>query len=161
MQNTPEDLMRLAIEMAKEAYKIGEVPVGCVIADEEGNVISTGYNRSITDNDPSAHAEMVAIRNAGEVLKNYRMPGLSLYVTLEPCCMCSGAIIHARFSKVYYGASDLKTGACGSVFDVISDPRHNHRVECIGGVLADECSKMLSDFFKERRLQKKNEALKS
>ncbi|SFS62514.1 tRNA(adenine34) deaminase [Succinivibrio dextrinosolvens] len=153
--------MRLAMEMAKEAYRIGEVPVGCVIADAEGNVISTGYNRSITDNDPSAHAEMVAIRNAGNILNNYRMPGLSLYVTLEPCCMCSGAIIHARIAKVYYGASDLKTGACGSVFNVMSDPRHNHSVECIGGILADECSKMLSDFFRERRIQKKAEAQKS
>ncbi len=147
--------MRVAIEMAKEAYAIGEVPVGAVIADDEGNIIATGYNRSITDNDPSAHAEMVAIRNAGRAIENYRMPGLSLYVTLEPCSMCSGAIIHARISKVYYGASDLKTGACGSVFDVISDPRHNHKVECTGGILEDECSKMLSDFFKERRLQKK------
>ncbi len=143
--------MAMALELARTAASLGEIPVGCVITDDAGNLIAEGYNRTISDNDPTAHAEIVALRAAGEKLSNYRLPLLNLYVTLEPCCMCSGAIIHSRIASVYYGASDPKTGACGSVFNVLNDDRHNHKVEIHGGIMAEECSKLLSDFFKERR----------
>ena len=151
MQSIDEHFMQLAIEQAKIAYDLGEVPVGCIITDEDNNIIATGYNQTILSSDPSAHAEIVALRKAGKLLSNYRLINLNLYVTLEPCCMCSGAMIHSRISNLIYGAHDLKTGACGSVFNIITDPRHNHKVNVRGGILSDECSKILSDFFKERR----------
>lgn len=150
-----EDYMALALDQALEAYKIGEIPVGAVIIDNYGNIVSKGFNRTITDNDPSAHAEIVALRNAGNTLANYRLPDLSLYVTLEPCCMCSGAIIHARIQNVYFGAYDLKTGACGSMFNVLIDDRHNHKVNVEGGYLEKECSELLSNFFRARRQMQK------
>ncbi len=151
LDKSPEYFMARALELARTAYSIGEIPVGCVITDEEGNLIAEGYNRTISDNDPTAHAEIVALRAAGVKLSNYRLPLLNLYVTLEPCCMCSGAIIHSRIKSVFYGASDPKTGACGSVFNVLNDARHNHTVMIQGGIMADECSEILSKFFKERR----------
>ena len=146
-----EKYMQEAIKMAKEAQLIGEVPVGAVIVDDNGAIIARGMNRVIIDNDPSSHAEIVAMRKAGSSIKNYRFVNLSLYVTLEPCVMCSGAIIHGRFKNLIFGAYDKKTGACGSVFDVISDTRHNHRVNVIGGVCENECKEMLQSFFKQRR----------
>ena len=153
--NIHDKMMSLALKEAFKAYKLGEIPVGCVITDENNELVATGFNRTIIDNDPSAHAEIVALRKAGEKLQNYRLVNLNLYVTLEPCTMCSGAIIHARIKRVYFGAYDLKTGACGSVFNVLNDDRHNHKVEIYGGILKEERSSMLSDFFKARRKMQK------
>lgn len=147
--------MELALEEAYKAYQIGEVPVGAVLVNEDGEVVGRGYNRTIIDNDPTSHAEVVALRNAGIAMNNYRLVNLDLYVTLEPCMMCCGAIIHARLRKVIFGAYDKKTGACGSVFDLITDPKHNHKVTCLSGILEQECSSLLSEFFKNRRKCKK------
>lgn len=152
-----EILMKRAIELALEAEKIGEVPVGAVIADDNYNIIAEGYNRTITDHDPSAHAEIVALRKAGCKLSNYRLVDLSIYVTLEPCCMCVGALIHSRIKNVYFGAYDKKTGACSSVFCLSDDVRHNHHLNVQGGFLEKECADLLSSFFKRRRLEKKIE----
>ncbi|WP_429109533.1 tRNA adenosine(34) deaminase TadA [Aeromonas media] len=153
--------MRHAMALAARAEGIGEIPVGAVLVlgDE---VVGEGWNRSISAHDACAHAEIMAIRAAGITLENYRLLDTTLYVTLEPCCMCAGALIHSRVKRVVYGARDLKTGAAGSVFDILQDPRHNHRVVLTGGVLAEACSAQLSDFFKRRRAEKKaaREALK-
>lgn len=142
--------MALAQRAADEARRAGEVPVGAVIVlgDE---VIATGFNHPIHAHDPSAHAEMVALRAAAQRLENYRLPGCELYVTLEPCLMCSGAIMHARIARVVYGATDPKTGACGSVVDVFANAQLNHHTSVTGGVLADECGHALKNFFAERR----------
>ena len=155
MQGLPEDVqfMSLAIEQAQAAQRTGEVPVGAVVVDAQGNVLGTGFNRTITDSDPTAHAEIVALRAAAQHLDNYRLPGLSLYVTLEPCVMCIGAMLHARLARVVYGASDPKTGACGSVLDVGAVARLNHHTTVIGGVLAEPCGNMLRQFFRERRMK--------
>ena len=153
--------MRHAMALAARAEGIGEIPVGAVLVlgDE---VVGEGWNRSISAQDACAHAEIMAIRAAGITQQNYRLLDTTLYVTLEPCCMCAGALIHSRVKRVVYGARDLKTGAAGSVFDILQDPRHNHRVALTGGVLAEACSAQLSDFFKRRRAEKKaaREALK-
>lgn len=143
--------MRLAMQQAMNAQIAGEVPVGAVIVDSRGELLGTGFNRTIQDHDPTAHAEVVALRAAAQYLGNYRLPGASLYVTLEPCTMCMGAIMHARLSKVFFAASDPKTGACGSVINLTQEPRLNHHTEVVGGVLAEECSEMLRDFFRRRR----------
>jgi len=143
-------LMRRALELAREAADGGEVPVGAVLV-MDGKITGEGRNRPIGANDPTAHAEMGALRDAGRRLGNYRLTGSTLYVTLEPCVMCAGALVHARVARLVYGAADPKTGAAGSVFDVLGDPRHNHRIEISGGVLADECSALLRDFFRARR----------
>lgn len=142
--------MALAQHAADEARHAGEVPVGAVIVlgDE---VIARGFNHPIHAHDPSAHAEMVALRAAAQKLENYRLPGCELYVTLEPCLMCSGAIMHARIARVVYGATDPKTGACGSVVDVFANAQLNHHTSVTGGVLADECGHALKNFFAERR----------
>jgi tRNA(adenine34) deaminase len=142
--------MALAQLAAGEARRAGEVPVGAVLVlgDE---VIATGFNHPIRGHDPSAHAEMAALRDAAQKLQNYRLPGCELYVTLEPCLMCAGAIMHARISRVVYGAADPKTGACGSVVDAFANPQLNHHTTVTGGVLADECSHSLKNFFAERR----------
>ena len=142
--------MALAQQAADEARRAGEVPVGAVIVlgDE---VIATGFNHPIRGHDPSAHAEMAALRAAAEKLRNYRLPGCELYVTLEPCLMCAGAIMHARISRVVYGATDPKTGACGSVVDMFANGQLNHHTAVTGGVLADECGDALKNFFAERR----------
>lgn len=145
------DWMALALQQAESAWRIGEVPVGAVVVDAQGQVLGTGYNRTITDNDPTAHAEIVALRAAARHLANYRLPGLSLYVTLEPCVMCIGAMLHARLARVVYGASDPKTGACGSVLDVGAVVRLNHHTTITGGVLAEPSGDMLRRFFRERR----------
>lgn len=147
----PEYYMRLALAQAHLALEHGEIPVGCILVDEAGRIVGQGCNMTISASDPTAHAEVMALRNAGERLKNYRLPELSLYVTLEPCCMCSGAIIHARIKNVYFGAADPKTGACGSVFNVLNDMRHNHHPNIVGGILQEECADILRSFFRMRR----------
>ena len=148
--------MRLALDQAHNAWLVGEVPVGAVLVrDTPGGVqvVATGYNRPITGHDPTAHAEIVALRHAATLLGNYRLPECSLYVTLEPCAMCAMAMLHARLKRVVFGAPDPKTGAAGSVVDLFADPRLNHHTQLQGGVLADECGQVLRDFFAERRAQ--------
>jgi tRNA(adenine34) deaminase len=142
--------MELALAEARRAWDQGEVPVGAVVV-RDGEVIATGYNQPIGRHDPTAHAEIVALRAAAETLGNYRLPGCELYVTLEPCAMCSGAMMHARLARVVYAAVDPKTGACGSVLDLFAQERLNHHTEVVGGVLADEAALMLKGFFAERR----------
>ncbi len=139
-----------ALALARRAGEAGEVPVGAVLVGD-GERLGEGYNRCIMDSDPSGHAEMVALRQAGQDRQNYRLPGTTLYVTLEPCCMCAGAIIHARVRRVVYGAPDPKTGAAGSVFDLLASPLHNHRIEVRGDVLAGACGHLLREFFRTRR----------
>jgi tRNA(adenine34) deaminase len=146
----PERYMQLALAQAERAWALGEVPVGAVVV-KDGEVIATGYNQPIGSHDPTAHAEIVALRAAAEKLGNYRLPGCELYVTLEPCVMCSGAMMHARLARVVYAAVDPKTGACGSVLDLFAQERLNHHTEVVGGVLAEQASAMLKGFFAERR----------
>jgi tRNA(adenine34) deaminase len=142
--------MQLALEQAQHAWALGEVPVGAVVV-RDGVVIATGYNEPIGRHDPTAHAEIVALRAAAAKLGNYRLPGCELYVTLEPCVMCSGAMMHARLARVVFGAADPKTGACGSVLNLFEQEQINHHTEVIGGVLAEQASAMLRGFFAERR----------
>ena len=142
--------MRHALDLANRAGEEGEVPVGAVIV-KEGQLVGEGWNRTINRNDPSAHAEILALRDAGERLANYRLPGCSLYVTLEPCAMCAGAMIHARLERLIFGAPDPKTGAAGGLFDLLLNPGHNHRVQVSGGCLAAECGRLLQNFFRARR----------
>lgn len=145
-----ESFMRLALALAQDAADAGEVPVGALLV-REGEIVGRGFNTPISRHDPTAHAEIVALRDAGSRLGNYRLPGCTLYVTLEPCVMCTGAILHARVERVVYGARDPKTGAHGSVLDLFAEARLNHHTRIEGGVLADECGRMLSDFFAARR----------
>lgn len=143
--------MQRALELATHARDAdGEVPVGAVLV-LEGDIAGEGWNRNITLNDPSAHAEIGALRDAGQRLGNHRFPGATLYATLEPCAMCAMALVHARVARVVYAAADPKTGAAGSVFDTLTSDRHNHRVEVQGGLLADESAALLRDFFRARR----------
>ena len=143
--------MRRALELAQRAEEAGEVPVGAVLV-RDGQPVGEGWNRPIGSHDPSAHAEIMALRDAGLRLGNYRLPGTTLYCTLEPCVMCAGAIVHARVGRVVYGASDPKGGACGSVFELLpSDERFNHRTLSEGGLLAEECGELLRAFFRRRR----------
>uniref|UniRef100_UPI004047A943 tRNA adenosine(34) deaminase TadA n=1 Tax=Polynucleobacter sp. TaxID=2029855 RepID=UPI004047A943 len=142
--------MQQALEMARLAAKAGEVPVGAVLV-RDGQVIASAFNQPITQHDPSAHAEMLALRAAAESERNYRLPGTTLYVTLEPCTMCAGAMLHARIDRVVFGAYDPKTGAAGSVLDVFSEKQINHQTEVHGGMMSEECGQLLRDFFKERR----------
>lgn len=143
--------MRRALQLAAHARDTeDEVPVGAVLV-LDGEVVGLGWNRNITLHDPTAHAEVMAMRAAGEQLANHRLSGATLYVTLEPCAMCAMALIHARIARVVYAAADPKTGAAGSVFDTLIDPRHNHRIEVAGGLLADESARMLREFFRARR----------
>jgi tRNA(adenine34) deaminase len=151
-----ETAMRLALDQALNAQLAGEVPVGAVIVRRtEGGpqVVATGYNRPITTHDPTAHAEIVALRHAAQLAENYRLPDLELYVTLEPCAMCAMAIMHARLQRVVFAAADPKTGAAGSVVDLFGNPVLNHHTELLGGVLADSASALLREFFSERRAQ--------
>lgn len=144
--------MRLAMEQARAAERAGEVPVGAIVVAPDGvTVLGRGWNRVITTSDPTAHCEIVALREAGAALANYRLTGCTLYCTLEPCAMCAGAILHARIGRLVYAARDPKAGACGSVLSVMNHPALNHRVDVVEGVLAEECSAMLSDFFRRRR----------
>ena len=145
------EFLRGAIAEAREAEASGEVPVGAVLV-YNGEIIARGQNRVIRDQDPTAHAEIVALRHAARYVENYRLvPGCTVYVTLEPCAMCAGAIIHARVARLVYGAADPKAGACGSVLNVLNHPQLNHRVEVVSGVLAGECSELLTSFFRARR----------
>ena len=147
-----ERWMRQALALAERAQREDdEIPVGALVVDAAGNLVGEGWNRNIAENDPSAHAEIVAMRRAGAALGNHRLVGCTLYVTLEPCAMCAMAMIHARVARVVYGATDPKTGAAGSVFDLLADPRHNHRVEVLGGVLGDEAGAMLTNYFRAKR----------
>lgn len=142
--------MQQAIEQAMLAASAGEVPVGAVLV-RDGMVISKGFNQPISNSDPSAHAEMLALRGAAQSESNYRLPGTTLYVTLEPCTMCAGAMLHARVDRVVFGASDPKTGAAGSVLNVFSEKQINHQTQVEGGIMSEECGQILRQFFKERR----------
>lgn len=155
-QATHEKYMAMALEEANKAKELGEVPVGAIIVASDGTIVSRGCNRTIVDHDATAHAEIVALRRAGIAIENYRLNDLTMYVTLEPCCMCVMACIHARIKAIVYGAEDPKTGACNSVFDLADDDRHNHRVEIMGGILESECGQILTDFFKTRRAEQKS-----
>ena len=144
--------MQRAIELAKKAQELGEVPVGAVIVNADEQVLAEAYNQPIQANDPSAHAEIVALRLAAQKIQNYRIAGdNTLYVTLEPCVMCAGAIIHARIKRVVFGAFDPKAGAAGSVFDVLGTDKLNHHVEVQGGVIENVCGELLKTFFRARR----------
>jgi len=149
---TDNDYMQQAIKLAEQAADNGEVPVGAVVVCN-GEIIGRGSNAPIALNDPSAHAEMLAIRDAAKTLGNYRLVDCTLYVTLEPCAMCAGVIQHARLTKLVYGASDPKTGACGSVINLMAETKLNHHTTVIGGVSAEECGHLLSTFFKQRRFK--------
>ena len=143
--------MQLALTEAQKAEAAGEVPVGAVLLSPQGELLSSGNNQVLRLNDPTAHAEMVALRAAGQVLENYRLTGCTLFCTLEPCAMCAGAILHARINRLVFAARDPKAGACGSVLSVMNHPALNHRVEVSEGVLREKCSTVLRDFFRRRR----------
>ena len=147
------EFMQIALKLAEQAALHGEVPVGAVVV-KDGIIIGRGSNTPIGQQDPTAHAEITAMREAAKYLGNYRLVDCILYVTLEPCAMCSGAIQHARIAKLVYGARDPKTGACGSVINLMAEPKLNHHTEVVGDVLASACGAVLSDFFKQRRLSK-------
>jgi tRNA(adenine34) deaminase len=142
--------MQQALDQAMLAGAAGEVPVGAVLV-RDGQIISTGFNQPIGNSDPSAHAEMMALRTAAQDESNYRLPGTTLYVTLEPCTMCAGAMLHARVERVVFGAADPKTGAAGSVLNVFSEKQINHQTQVEGGIMSEECGQVLRNFFKERR----------
>jgi len=139
-----------ALALAQEAGRRGEVPVGAVVV-RDGAILGRGGNAPIAGHDPTAHAEIAALRDAARAVGNYRLPGMALYVTIEPCAMCAGAILHARIARVVFGAADPKTGACGSVIDLFAEPKLNHHATVVGGVRADECGELLSSFFAARR----------
>jgi tRNA(adenine34) deaminase len=144
-------MMRLALAQAAQAKELGEVPVGAVLLDADGQLLATGFNRTIIDHDPTAHAEIVALRAAARAAQNYRLPGATLYVTLEPCAMCLGAMLHARVGRIVFAAADPKTGACGSVVNLLEHASLNHQTTAVSGVLAEECGQYLRDFFRDRR----------
>lgn len=146
--------MQMALSLAEEAAQNGEVPVGAIVV-KDGVIIGRGSNAPITEHDPSAHAEIQAMRDAAKYLGNYRLVDCTLYVTLEPCAMCAGAIQHARIARLVFGASDPKTGACGSVINLMAEERLNHHTEVTGGILATECGSLLSQFFAGRRKSRK------
>ena len=150
------EAMQLALEQAELAYAVGEVPVGAIVLDAQGQLIGKGFNQTIGQHDPTGHAEIIALREAARHVGNYRLPGAKLYVTLEPCIMCIGAMLHARLDRIVYGATDPKTGACGSVLSVHEVAQLNHHTTVEGGVMALECGELLRRFFRERRAQAKN-----
>jgi tRNA(adenine34) deaminase len=147
--------MREALSQARNAYLLGEVPVGAVVVKDK-RIIATGFNQPIGEHDPTAHAEIMALRQAATLLGNYRLPGCELYVTLEPCSMCAGAMLHARLARVVYGAPDPKTGVGGSVLNLFAESQLNHQTELTSGVLADESAALLRSFFAERRAQQQS-----
>lgn len=150
--------MAQALEQAQKAWDSEEVPVGAVLV-RDGEVVAVGFNQPIGSHDPTAHAEIMALRAAAQVLGNYRLPGCDLYVTLEPCAMCAGAMMHARLSRVIFGAQDPKTGACGSIIDLFAQENLNHHTEVVGGVLAQQCGTLLKNFFAQRRQMQQNKLL--
>jgi tRNA(Arg) A34 adenosine deaminase TadA len=150
MPATDDAWMREALTLARAAAARGEVPVGAIVV-HDGEIVGRGGNAPIAQNDPTAHAEIAALRDAGRALRNYRLPDCALYVTLEPCAMCAGAIMHARIARLVFGAADPKTGACGSVVDLFAEPRLNHHTQVTRGVAAEECTRLLSAFFAARR----------
>jgi len=143
--------MQIALDEAIKASKQGEVPVGAVIIDESGEVIASAGNMRESSNDPSAHAEILAMRKAGQKCESWNLSGCSLYVTLEPCCMCAGAIVNARIRRLIFGATDIRFGGAVTLYNIPADPRLNHRTEVISGVMEEECKKVLSEFFKDKR----------
>lgn len=151
-----EKMMRYALELADKAEALGEIPVGAVLVDDARNIIGEGWNLSIVQSDPTAHAEIIALRNGAKNIQNYRLLNSTLYVTLEPCTMCAGAILHSRIKRLVFGASDYKTGAIGSRFHFFDDYKMNHTLEITSGVLAEECSQKLSTFFSEKTRGEKN-----
>ena len=148
--NNDEQYMRKAIEQAKIAEENGDVPIGAVIV-HNGHVIAKAYNQREQLQDPTAHAEIIALTQAAAAMENWHLHGCTMYVTLEPCCMCAGALVLARIDRLVYGCADLKTGACGSLYNIVQDERLNHRLEVMSGVLADECSQLLQQFFQKKR----------
>jgi len=146
-----ETFMDLALEEARRAEKAGEVPVGAIIVNDTGEVVAHGFNQPISTHDPTAHAEIVAMRAASRAIGNYRLTGLTLYCTMEPCVMCAGAIVHARIQRLVYGAPDPRAGAAGSIYNVLADSRLNHQVAIVAGVREDECRKLVQSFFENRR----------
>ena len=150
--------MAQALEQAQKAWDSEEVPVGAVLV-KDGQVVAVGFNQPIGAHDPTAHAEIMALRAAAQILGNYRLPGCDLYVTLEPCAMCAGAMMHARLSRVIFGAPDPKTGACGSIIDLFAQENLNHHTEVVGGVLAQQCGALLKNFFAQRRQMQQNKLL--
>lgn len=150
IEDSDQHWMQAVIKLAQKAEELGEVPVGAIIV-KDNVLISEGFNQPISQHDPTSHAEIMALRNAAQELENYRLPNTTLYVTLEPCAMCAGAIIHSRVQRVVFGAFDSKGGAAGSVFSILGTDKLNHRVDVIGGVLEKECAELLKAFFKSRR----------
>jgi tRNA(adenine34) deaminase len=150
LESSDITFMQRALDLARQAEAAGEVPVGAVIV-QDGVVVAEGWNHPIGAHDPTAHAEIVALRAAGQALGTYRLTGTTLYVTLEPCAMCASAMVHARVQRLVFAATDPRAGAAGSVFNIVQHPSLNHRIECTGGVLADECGAMLRNFFVARR----------
>jgi tRNA(adenine34) deaminase len=148
--------MQLAIEQATKAAELNEVPVGALLVNDQQQLIASAHNQPITQHDPTSHAEINVLRNAANKLKNYRLNNTTLYVTLEPCVMCVGAMVHARIGRLVYGAEEYKTGAVSSQFQLLKKNLHNHNILVTSGILADDCGLLLSDFFKRRRLEKKN-----
>jgi tRNA(adenine34) deaminase len=144
------DWMRLALDQARLGSEAGEVPVGALVT-KDGKILGRGFNRNLTDNDPTAHAEIIALRQAAARIGNHRLSGCTVISTIEPCAMCAGAMVHARIARLIYGAADPKGGAAGSILEILRHPRLNHRVEVTAGVLADQCSQLLKDFFASRR----------
>lgn len=155
-ENTDQYFMQQAFKLAQQAEEYNEIPVGAVVV-YQGKIIGEGFNQSIMLNDPSAHAEMLAIRQAGKYLNNYRLLDCTLYVTLEPCPMCAGLLVHSRINRLVYASPDLKTGAAGSTFNLVSNDQLNHHIEVTSGVLQTQCSQLLSSFFKRRRAEKKQQ----
>lgn len=156
MNDKDKHWMQHALKLAQQAAAVNEVPVGAVLILDD-QIIGEGWNQSITQSDPTAHAEMIALRAAAKTLENYRLLNTTLYVTLEPCAMCAGAIIHGRIKRLVYGANDPKTGAVHSVFDILSTHKLNHVVQCEGGMLAESCGAILQTFFQSRRGSTRNE----
>lgn len=155
LQQTHEYFMRHAMELAQQGEALGEVPVGAVIV-KDGEIIGEGFNQPITSHDPTAHAEVVALRDAASRIENYRLTDCTLYVTIEPCTMCAGSLIHARIKQLVFGANEPKSGVVGSNDNALLLPHFNHRIEVVSGVLAEECSAMMSNFFAARRAARKN-----
>ena len=148
-----EFYMQIALEEARKARGIEEVPVGAVLVSAAGDILAAAHNRTIAERDPTGHAEVLALRQGAEKLQNYRLLNTTLYVTIEPCIMCMGAIVHGRVARLVYGAPDPKWGAAGSLYDVAADPRLNHQVETVSGVCAAECRQLMQDFFRSKRIQ--------